>query len=179
MKLYKIPDKLRAELSKPIGILITESQFEIMHSKFSEIITVGDRVTETAINKGRIPELSVVDNRENREKREPVKGIYSRLIKVKNPAGYLTDEVFNAVKEAFGSEKPVRILVDGEEDLVALPCIFIAPLGDALFYGQPNMGIVFVEVNAESKERCLKIFNEIGLEGKIIYEYKRDWTVQG
>jgi hypothetical protein len=39
----------------------------------------------------------------------------------------------------------------GEEDLLGLPLIHSLPLGSVMFYGQPGMGVVMIEVNEETK----------------------------
>ncbi len=41
------------------------------------------------------------------------------------------------------------MLVDGEEDLVVLPAIMIAPDGASVVYGQPDEGMVHVVVDDE------------------------------
>ena len=43
------------------------------------------------------------------------------------------------------------LVVDGEEDLLALPSILFAPLNAYVLYGQPNEGIVVVSVTESLK----------------------------
>jgi len=49
--------------------------------------------------------------------------------------------------------------VDGEEDLAVLPVLLIAPLGFSIFYGQPNEGLVQVQVTEENKEQAYQFVN--------------------
>jgi len=112
---------------------------------------------------GRDPEVQVVDSKENRKAREPPVVPFARLIEVRNPAGTLTDETLSGVKEALKGPKPARVLVDGEEDLVAIPVIVLAPIASLVLYGQPGKGIVAVRVDAESKGRSREILSEMGI----------------
>jgi hypothetical protein len=55
------------------------------------------------------------------------------------------------------------VAVKGEEDLLALPVIALAPVSALVFYGQPGEGIVVVRADAESKSRIKAILAEIGI----------------
>ncbi|MDA4120903.1 MAG: GTP-dependent dephospho-CoA kinase family protein [Thaumarchaeota archaeon] len=127
------------------------------------VITVGDRVTETIGGLGRTPDIQVVDGKENRKKREPPDVPYVRLIRVENPAATLTSEAINGVRSAFVGKKPVRVMVEGEEDLMAIPVIAMAPVSAVVFYGQPGEGIVAVKADGRSKSRNRTILSEMGV----------------
>ena len=88
---------------------------------------------------------------ERRQAREAPDVPYSRLLKARNPAGSITSEAIVAVRKALKGKKPVRVLVDGEEDLLAIPVVEAAPLGSVLHYGQPGVGVVVVSVDARAK----------------------------
>lgn len=174
MGAIRLTDSMRERLSRPIGSVIDEREFMEKLLKYSYVITVGDRVTETASRFGRDADIQVVDHKEKRRERTAPRGNFARKIKVSNPAGTLSVEALAAFKEAVNSEKPVRIFVEGEEDLLTLAAILLSPNGSAVFYGQPDEGVVIVEVNDAEKERCIKILKEIGFEEKTIDEYRRD-----
>jgi hypothetical protein len=77
---------------------------------------------------------------------------------VKNPPSKITKELQDAVKDAV---PPLKIIVEGEEDLATLPAILMAQFGSVVAYGQPNEGIVLVEVTKEKKREIadiLKLF---------------------
>jgi uncharacterized protein (UPF0218 family) len=167
-KAYKLPERLRPRLAKPLGRLFSAEEvqgraFESFVRGFPMVITVGDRVTETLGAMGRAPDVQVVDAKENRKEREPPDVPYARLIKVENPAGSLTKEAIEGVREAFRGKKPVRVLVDGEEDLVAIPAIALAPVSAVVLYGQPGEGIVAVRTDAGAKSRNRAILAEMGI----------------
>ena len=52
------------------------------------------------------------------------------------------------------------IKVKGEEDLLALPAILLAPLHSIMLYGQMDMGIVMVEVTEEKKKEVMEILKK-------------------
>lgn len=126
--------------------------------------TIGDKVTESFCSLGLKPKLEVVDGREMRERRPPPNGYYQMLVKVRNPPGRITKEALRVVKEALKANVRIRIVVEGEEDLLTLPCILYAPEGMRVFYGQPRVGIVYVDVSQESRKKVRRIMEEMGLK---------------
>jgi uncharacterized protein (UPF0218 family) len=126
------------------------------------VITVGDRVTESFGKMGRVPDVQVVDALENRVKRRPPEVAFSRAIRVRNPAATITREAIEGVGDAIRGQKPARVLVDGEEDLLAIPAVVLAPMGAGVFYGQPGVGVVMVRVSAASKSRNRAILRRMG-----------------
>jgi GTP-dependent dephospho-CoA kinase len=165
---YRLPEELRSRLAKPLGRVFTGDEatgieFENLARKAPMVVTVGDRVTETLGKLGRTPEVQVVDGFERRSRRTPPKVPYARLVKVRNPAGTLTVEAIEGMKKAFEGSKPVRVLVDGEEDLMAMLAIAMAPVSALVFYGQPGVGVVAVKANALSKARNRAILAKMGI----------------
>ena len=57
------------------------------------------------------------------------------------------------IKKAFSMTAPVRITVMGEEDLLVLPVCIYAPDNSIVLYGQPNEGLVLVEINTEIRNK--------------------------
>ncbi|MDE1857820.1 MAG: DUF359 domain-containing protein [Thaumarchaeota archaeon] len=167
---YKLPEKLRPKLAKPLGHVFTGqetggSEFRDLAGLAPMVITVGDRVTETLGEAGRTPEVQVVDGVERRTRREPPELPYRRQIRVKNPAGTITSEAIAGMRKAFSGTKPARVLVDGEEDLMTMLAVAMAPISSVVFYGQPGVGVVAVRVSAASKSRNRAILAEMGIKG--------------
>ncbi len=145
--LYRLPEDLRYELKKPLGKLIPSSEIskqslleEVYGAKF--VVAVGDATSETLSRLKIQPDIYVVDGREQRGVRNLPYLEAKNEIKVKNPAGFISEEALKAILEAAKLEKPVRILVEGEEDLLALIFLATYPPSTVLFYGQPNEGVV-------------------------------------
>lgn len=169
-RVYRLPERLRAELAEPLGRVFTAG--EVQGEDFMEIVrraamvvTVGDRVTETLDRVGRTPDVQVVDGVERRGRRGLPEVRYARLVKVKNPAGTLTLGAVGGMSRAFEGKKPVRVLVDGEEDLVAVLAIAMAPASAVVFYGQPKVGVVTVKVDGRSRSRSRAILAKMGMRG--------------
>lgn len=164
---FKLPEALRPKLAKPMGRLFTKE--EIRSGDFAAavratrfVVSVGDRVTETLAEMGRPPDVQIVDSRENRKDRKPPRAEHANLITVKNPAGYITMEAIAGIKRAFSGKRPARVLVSGEEDLLAIPAVVLAPTSAGIFYGQPGEGIVMVVVSREAKARNKELLRQLG-----------------
>jgi len=115
------------------------------------VISVGDRVTESLHALGRTPDVQVVDEVERRVNRDAPDVPFVRLLRAVNPAGTVTVGSIEAVRSALEGVKPARVLIDGEEDLLAIPAIEAAPVGSSLYYGQPGEGVVMVRIDERAK----------------------------
>ena len=167
-RVYRLPEELRPELAKPLGRVygadeVEGAEFEGLAKESSMVITVGDRVTDTLEAVGRTPDVQVIDEVERRTRRGPPKVPYARLVRVKNPAGTLTRAAIEGMRKAFSGRKPVRVQVEGEEDLMAMLAISMAPVSAVVFYGQPGVGVVAVKSNALSKSRNRAILAKMGI----------------
>ena len=155
----KLPDSLRDQLKTPLGILLPIGQDNKENiQKYlldnSYIITVGDRTTEKMIDFDVIPSLQIIDGFEKRQKREfPKLGNASELI-IDNPAAEITLQSIEIIKKAFTLNPPIRLTVNGEEDLLVLPVCIHAPENSVVLYGQPNKGLVLVEINTEIRNKA-------------------------
>ena len=163
---YRLPARLRPKLARPMGRLFSEQEIRAgalaaAAKESGMVVSVGDRVTETLAELGRVPEVQIVDSRENRRDREPPVATHVELIRVRNPAGYITAEAIDGIRKAFHARKPVRVLVDGEEDLLALPAIALAPQSADIFYGQPGEGIVVVRAGPAAKTRNRELLKKM------------------
>lgn len=142
----------------PLGVLLPENQADKYHiekylSENSYIVSVGDRTTEKMIDFDLIPSLQIIDGQEKREKREPPKLEHAIELTVDNPAAEITPESISMIKKAFTLPSPVRIFVNGEEDLLVLPVCIHAPENAVVLYGQPNQGLVIVRITPEIRNK--------------------------
>ena len=167
-RVFRLPEALRPTLAEPMGRVFTAEEvggreFRRLAKGTPMVITVGDRVTDTLEESGRTPDVQVVDGVERRGRRGLPKVPFARLVKVKNPAGMLTGAAMDGMKKAFAGKKPVRVQVEGEEDLMAMLAISMAPVSAVVFYGQPGVGVVAVKANALSKSRNRAILAKMGI----------------
>ncbi|MCL4339218.1 DUF359 domain-containing protein [Patescibacteria group bacterium] len=172
----KIPEALRMELKEPQGRLINgdlKNLQEAIHkvkglmkSMFYEmVITVGDEVTSQC-NKAKIEaDLAIVDYHINRKRKfrfihelgfEKDNLNRINILSARNPAGCITTSsikaVNNSIKSFIETGNRQIITIVGEEDLVAVPAILLAPLDAIVLYGQPGKGIIVVQVTEEKKK---------------------------
>jgi hypothetical protein len=54
---------------------------------------------------------------------------------------------------------PVRIVVNGEEDLLVIPVCVHAPDNSIVLYGQPNEGLVVVEITPEIRNKTQSLLD--------------------
>ncbi len=160
----KLPDSLRDQLKIPLGVLLPESQADKTNIKKhlldnSYIITVGDRTTEKMIGFGIIPSLQIIDSREKRSKREPPRLANAIELVTTNPAAEITSQSIRVIRQALTMQPPVRINVDGEEDLLVIPVCVYAPENAIVLYGQPNEGLVITKITFEIKSKTQKLLD--------------------
>jgi uncharacterized protein (UPF0218 family) len=163
--LYAITPELRIKLKKPLGTLIRGSYTEtvkklldmIKEEKPQTIISVGDTVSKNIAENHVLPQLAIVDNRVMRRSIQPIPTTAEKTIHVKNPPGTITEEATTAIQGALKSSCHVKIIVDGEEDLLTLVAVLYAPQNSFVVYGQPYEGIVIVKVTPEKKAEVSEI----------------------
>jgi uncharacterized protein (UPF0218 family) len=161
----QLPDDLRDQLKNPLGNLISDNDpnKENIIKKISTesiIITVGDRTTENLLQLDIKPQIQIVDGLEKRNKRTvPIDDTVNTNLSCRNPPGEITDESIQVIQKAFSSEPPVRIIVDGEEDLLVIPVCIHAPENSIVMYGQPNEGLVVVTITPEIRAKVQKILD--------------------
>jgi len=160
----KLPDSLRDQLKIPLGILLpvgkdNKENIQKYILDDSYIITVGDKTTEKMIDFDLIPSLQIIDGLEKRQKRELLElGNASELI-IDNPPAEITLQSIEIIKKAFTMNSPVRLTVNGEEDLLVLPVCIHAPEHSIVLYGQPNQGLVLVQITTEIRNKAQTLLN--------------------
>ena len=161
----QLPEDLRDQLKNPLGNLISDNDpnRENILKKISAesiLITVGDRTTENMLQLGLKPQIQIIDGLEKRNQRAvPVDDTVNTNLSCKNSPGEITEESIQIIKKAFSCEPPVRITVDGEEDLLVIPVCIHAPENSIVMYGQPNEGLVIVTITPEIRAKVQKILD--------------------
>ncbi len=167
MGLHTVPSSLREQLKKPWGQLLTPPHTTAKIRSAARgahlIVAVGDASTETLLACSSPPDVFVVDGLEMKVTRDIPNAPFRSDFRVKNPAGSISDEAITALMKALEAEKPSRVLVEGEEDLLSLVVISFYPAGTVLFYGQPKKGLVRVNVD-ERKNGALLVLEASGVK---------------
>jgi len=155
----KLTPALRARLKEPLGKVV-ETTDTIPRQAL--VVAVGDLASERLIKDGFEPKIVVYDGLSKREDigiSGQIRSFDAMEERVTNPPGTLSPEVFDLFRSFFAGSDRHKLFVDGEEDLTAIAAISEAPIGTFIVYGQPDEGLVIVEVNKTIKE---KIENMIG-----------------
>lgn len=156
-------------LKEPFGTLIRDNEVTIdlvteILKKAPKVIAVGDTTTEKLVGFGFIPDISVTDCMEKRViKASKFEYPVDKTIHLDNKPGELSEQVVLEVKKlilANAYDSKIRIIIKGEEDLVALPFLMYSPNNWVICYGQPNEGLVIVQVTEDSKKKAMLIFNK-------------------
>ncbi len=163
-----LPNNLRGKLKEPLGIVVDESNLLKQLKNVNNIVSVGDLVTFTLLKHGINPIICFVDYIIERkeyspEMREKIQRFGKIHIKIKNPSGTITDELWNAIESIYDKleEGPYFIEIDGEEDLAALPAIYLAPRDVTIIYGLPNKGVVIVNATKAQKDKVKEILDKM------------------
>jgi hypothetical protein len=160
-----LPYDLRAELKDPMGPVYTDAD-ELLAEAGDPIVTVGDVVTYHLLEADRRPDVALVDGKTKREVVEDavwdaIEG-FDHRIEVANPQATLSAELLTELRAALARDGQTTVLVvEGEEDLAALPVLVAAPDGASLVYGQPDEGMVLAAVTSEARERALSLLERM------------------
>ena len=163
-----LPESLREQLKRPLGTLVTGSisdcnhaiQAEIRREESSKIVLVGDTVSRHAMEAGIQADLVIVDNKEMRRSSIPIQLESRKTLNLANSQGTIAAASWETVAQALKIGNSA-IVVDGEEDLLVLVVVSVAPLGSLVVYGQPNVGIVLVRVSVENKRQIAHVLEQM------------------
>ncbi len=133
------------------------------------IIAVGDVISSNLIEGGRQADISIIDYRVERTPVE--RKIISPTLETQNDPGTISQNAVLALKEALnralsGRRQVIKII--GEEDLLALPAVLLAPLGTIILYGMPaspktasrggpGKGAILAEATEEKKAEVVSL----------------------
>lgn len=173
--IYKLTPALRDELKTPFGKLY-KGKGESCLAKVvkaldrpPKIISIGDMTTYYLIKAGVVPDMCLIDDQTMRlpvdhEIRKGTSHHTFKELRVSNPAGVVTQALMDLMKDNMGSTEPVRIFVDGEEDLAVIPACLYAPIGSVVIYGQPCEGVVAVRVTEEKRRETKVLLDKMEKE---------------
>jgi GTP-dependent dephospho-CoA kinase len=153
-------------LKGPFGTLVVEKEITkqkivSMLEGVGKIITVGDATTDRLLSFGITPDIAVTDGVERRALRDHATDYPATEMFCTNPAGKISDEAIEVLQKVLEATSPIRVKVQGEEDLLALPLFAMAPKGSVVLYGQPLEGIVLVNITEEKQNQAKELMNKI------------------
>jgi uncharacterized protein (UPF0218 family) len=158
-------------LKEPFGRLLPGTPAKTMSALNSiisqtqprRITAVGDVVSRETLVAGITVNLRILDHISMRRPTAAFNLRVSRTYRVKNPAGVITLEAWETIKKAM-KDNEALIVVEGEEDLLALPCIVESPDNCLVLYGQPSKGLVVVDTNSKVKDEASLILSRMTRE---------------
>jgi uncharacterized protein (UPF0218 family) len=154
----------RQLLKRPLGELVSGTTAEcnrvlrevVAKEKPVRLILVGDAVARNASQMGMMPDVMIIDNREKRRKANPFSYTAKHVLRTRNLPGTIESGAWEVVEEAIRKGNSA-VIVEGEEDLLALVAALSSPDGSLVVYGQPGEGIVLVRVSATEKRKISKV----------------------
>lgn len=154
--MHRLPDALRPTFQKPFGPVLQTTQLRARLQPDDDLVCVGDYVAKTALELGLRPKLIVVDFKTERKEvgalLKAIVGAYGKtVLRVASAPATISDELYVAVLQGLRLGGPVRIEVEGEEDLAGLVVLAEAQDGTVLWYGMPGEGVVLVRVDERAR----------------------------
>lgn len=138
--MLKLPERLRGDFAVPFGPV-----YRRIPEPDAGIACVGDVVSRSCADFGLENLLLVVDGITRREIRaSPISQSGFSLHRAKNPRGSLSPSASRLICELIRSGGRHLVLVEGEEDMLALAAIACMRPGWAVTYGIPGRGACYV-----------------------------------
>lgn len=147
---FTASDEDRERLREPRGDVVQDDELitELERREFQRLICVGDRVSMDVANSAFDFDIAIVDGKIERESIGSEDGHHIDTdleLSTENPAGIITEDAWNTVREAFAHDCSTTVEVAGEEDLLALPSILFASPDSLIVYGDRWNGAVILE----------------------------------
>jgi GTP-dependent dephospho-CoA kinase len=153
-----LPKDMRGQLAVGLGRVVKDSELGERIRACRPLMAVGDMVSYTLLDRGYAPDLIIYDMKTERRpfdllaaKIEGLPGIDAR---VSNPAGQITSELVREIALALQRNVTTKLFVEGEEDLAALACAAMAPIGSCLVYGVPGEGMALLSIDQDVAEQA-------------------------
>ncbi|MCQ2052692.1 MAG: GTP-dependent dephospho-CoA kinase family protein [archaeon] len=157
----RIPEGKKEIFKEILGRDLKEN--DLSHHNDKRMITIGDMVSLTVRKKGMRPLLSIYDGYTERH----IMTEFSSLVKeekkriVRNPAGVITNELNNTIKNSLKTGDTNLIYVEGEEDLAFIPCVLHSPNDIEVVYGCPGRGMMVVSTDIATKKKVEELWKQM------------------
>lgn len=123
---------------------------------YTAVSVVGDVVYATFAQSHLSFDYAIIDGKTKRSTSLNLPKKFHSLVNP-NPPGSITASIAEEILNQIHKNIPESIyMVSGEEDLLAFIPLLTLPLKSVVFYGQPDVGIVMIEVNEATKTHYAK-----------------------
>jgi len=177
VRAYRMPERLRSRLARGAGVVIEScgdvietarrAAREVIGPSCRLLIAVGDVVCTSLIQAGVTPDACIIDGATLRKRSvggaRMLECVFDRVLRVRNPRSMITVESMECVSECVRSaRRGIRclVLVEGEEDLLALPAVLECRVGECVAYGLPGRGVGVMVVDNGLKELVRETLDE-------------------
>ncbi len=135
----------------------------LQESRVPLVVAVGDVVSTETLLAGIPVDVRIVDMMTLRKSVGPAEYPSKTVFRARNPAGVITMRAWDVIREALKARDAV-VWVEGEEDLLTLPCVLESPDGSVILYGQPREGLVVVRSSREKKREVRALLDGMARE---------------
>jgi len=173
-KRHILPNFLRQELRDPLGRIFPSlnattsknptNRYSLHTSLISSrLISVGDVITYNLSKLNIYPFLSIIDGKSCRKalSKSIINAISNKeRTKAPNEKGTIQIESVTRLIEVLdlGHKGATnQLFIEGEEDLLTLAAVLLAPLGFHVWYGQQGVGAIDIHVTEKKKERVYNL----------------------
>lgn len=158
---HVLSDATRRQLRQPQGQLLTCEIAKQIRQLLNQkqpltVALVGDVVTQFFRKHGLPFTWAAVDLKIGRQ---PIRKLppFSFAATARNKPGTIAKGAVRAIWQLEDTQKPGFLKIIGEEDLMVIPFVLSLPLTSLVLYGQPNQGVVVVDVNEAAKAKFTKV----------------------
>jgi len=110
------------------------------------------------------PKSEIINNKRLEFKDSNLFGASNLEFRISNDPGTINSQAVVAIKKAIDqfikTGKKQTIVINGEEDLLALPAIMLAPLNSVVLYGQWQIGVVMIKVDEKTKKSVSELLKK-------------------
>ena len=160
---------LRERLSRPFGPVLgfDEAAARLARRRPQKVVAVGDQIVMNLLRADLKPDVAIVDLA---CQRHPVPREWERAMReaagrgmdhsVPNPAGGVHPRMEEALRTLL-ADGSGWLLIEGEDDLCSLVVMASAPPQTLLLYGQPKMGVVWVEIDSQVQKLAQELLAKL------------------
>ncbi|AEM38126.1 protein of unknown function DUF359 [Pyrolobus fumarii 1A] len=141
-------EELREYMRRSKYLAYNTAELSELSKRDDRLAVIGDYTARLMLKHGLHPHIVIIDCLTRRERIECINAPPGyRVVRAWNPRGYISWDSWSVIAEAWERSNPTMILIEGEEDLTAIPAIIEAPDGAVIAYGVPWSGLVVVEAD--------------------------------
>lgn len=169
--MLRINDVQKEFLRKPFSKPMKNPNVEQLSKSECKFIVIGDYSTYFFVKNDIDFEVCVVDYKTERKPVSPeVKRMIDnamvgrKVLRINNPPGTVSDDAIEMVKKWIKKPQRLFVIVDGEDDLVALPFFLSVSQSYCIVYGIRDKGMVIKQVTEGFKRKMVERFKRLSLD---------------